>query len=76
MASNSTMSIYEKNGRRFKMTAEHAERVGATLVEGEGTSTRRPAKKAAAKKAPAARNKQAEPAANKAADDTGDGADS
>lgn len=75
MASN-TMAIYEKDGRRFKMTAEHAERVGATLVEDEGTGARRTAKKAAPKKAPAARNKKAEPAANKSADDTDGDSDS
>lgn len=48
------MQLYEKNGRRFRMTAQHAERVGATLVDG-------------AKAAPAAKNKAADAAANKSA---------
>ncbi len=65
MASSNALAIYEKDGRFFKMTAEHAERVGATPVDDDGGSRRRPAKKA-----PAARNKKAAPAADKATDET------
>lgn len=57
MASSNTMGIYEKGGRRFKMTREHAERVGATPVKDEGGASTKQAQAAKNKLGPEPENK-------------------